>query len=997
MPTISPIWFQLTNDHDRVSFHSYRRLAELLHQDRFPRITVHPSLTCFLGRHRKDCALERIFLGQQTPSTGAWNLQVDPRTASASNPCLVVDGDPLLRLADADQESNEGNDGATSRPVEWATARMPHLLDAVLARLLFPFCDLICLFVDDLGGDAGVCTLLQSWTAFGCTATTTRHRPRLLLISESDEGALSHIKHDPDAGNAGFFSSVTYLHLPVRLEPIDDDAYQPLSSAITEELEQSQLTRQQTRSCLSGSHLNALYESAVQHVCTTAEEPFNIIRACRQHRPIPTSLTDHFRVFLSLSPPMPRLIALSVIASSILMDAYREEMHDFHPADMFDALYRSHCESALSCSEDPSLMREECEHIKLRLCALDEEKIQHQQPASQIHRHTLDQHRSRWRTVHSHSICLACLVRRPQHVLACRHSICDFCAGMWGTRLHGWEYGYLLKSCPLCRQSMVVRVRSLPPTAAVRAVAIDGGGVRGVIPLRQTCEMQSTLGPHCPLRDCVDVSFGTSSGRGSHQFRFVSAGKTASRVASDLLPPDVQFLRNRGEREEITKTASWDAHDRTGSNSLPVSQQSANVGPAISVVSGRSGDQHSPGAEQSSLVLEDQPRVVFDSQYDGRALQALYRRHYGDRRMFDMRTSWSGIKVAVIAMAELPVLLTNYHVHRPRPLNGGYIPVLRSTPDQGFRIWQCACATSAVPTLLPPIFLPGLGECWDGALSHNNPSAVCRQEIECLWPWEPPLGVLLSFGTGYCHNAVRPCATPSRSRPRFRIFRRSLVRLFRTLMMSMDGEAAWTLFFRHADDGLRSRLQRLNTILSGPEPTIDAVDRMPSMSEMVWEQGLGPGGFRALCLLLAASLFFTVEKLTRREPGGYFCLGAIRCRLPGMQFLSTMKHLGWTLRGFFRDGHLMEGDLRDPVCPQCGRLVVPVQFSVPDLQHRVVLSVELHARQLFPIGGFPHPLDWFLQRQGIQAVFGGCDESVNRQVCPQCQDRIDSIPCTPDA
>jgi hypothetical protein len=204
---------------------------------------------------------------------------------------------------------------------------MPHLLDAFLARLLFPFCDLICLFVDDLGEDAGVCTLIQSWTAFGSTATTQRHRPRLLLISESDEATISHTKNDPDAGNTGFFSSVTYLHLPVRLEQIDVDEYQPLSSAITEELEQSQLTRQQTRSCLSGSHLNALYDSAVQHVCTTAEAPFDIIRACRQHRPIPTSLADHFRVFLSLSPPMPRLIALSVIASSILMDAYRVEMH----------------------------------------------------------------------------------------------------------------------------------------------------------------------------------------------------------------------------------------------------------------------------------------------------------------------------------------------------------------------------------------------------------------------------------------------------------------------------------------------------------------------------------------------------------------------------------------------------------------------------------------------------------------------------------------------
>lgn len=180
---------------------------------------------------------------------------------------------------------------------------------------------------------------------------------------------------------------------------------------------------------------------------------------------------------------------------------------------MFNALYRSHCVKALSHRADQCLAREECEYIILRLCALYEEKTQSQQPASQIHGTTLDQHRSWWRTVQSHSICLACLVRRPQHVLACRHSICDLCAGMWGTPLSGWEYGYLLKSCPLCRQSMEVRVRSLPPTAAVRAVAIDGGGVRGVIPLRKMCEMQSTLGPDCPLPDCVDVSFGTSSGR----------------------------------------------------------------------------------------------------------------------------------------------------------------------------------------------------------------------------------------------------------------------------------------------------------------------------------------------------------------------------------------------------------------------------------------------------------------------------------------------------
>ena len=44
---------------------------------------------------------------------------------------------------------------------------MLQLLDAFLARLFSPFRNLICLFVDYLGGEAGVSTLLQSWTAFG--------------------------------------------------------------------------------------------------------------------------------------------------------------------------------------------------------------------------------------------------------------------------------------------------------------------------------------------------------------------------------------------------------------------------------------------------------------------------------------------------------------------------------------------------------------------------------------------------------------------------------------------------------------------------------------------------------------------------------------------------------------------------------------------------------------------------------------------------------------
>jgi hypothetical protein len=59
---------------------------------------------------------------------------------------------------------------------------------------------------------------------------------------------------------------------------------------------------------------------------------------------------------------------------------------------------------------------------------------------------------------------------------------------------------------------MYVRVQLLPKTTAVRAVTIDGGGVRGVIPLCMFSAMQTMLGDDCPLADLVDVSFGSSSG-----------------------------------------------------------------------------------------------------------------------------------------------------------------------------------------------------------------------------------------------------------------------------------------------------------------------------------------------------------------------------------------------------------------------------------------------------------------------------------------------------
>ncbi|KAL9606564.1 MAG: hypothetical protein Q9179_000289 [Wetmoreana sp. 5 TL-2023] len=51
-----------------------------------------------------------------------------------------------------------------------------------------------------------------------------------------------------------------------------------------------------------------------------------------------------------------------------------------------------------------------------------------------------------------------------------------------------------------------------PPTAGINILSIDGGGVRGAVPLEFLSILQEILGDDCPIQDLFDLAFGTSSG-----------------------------------------------------------------------------------------------------------------------------------------------------------------------------------------------------------------------------------------------------------------------------------------------------------------------------------------------------------------------------------------------------------------------------------------------------------------------------------------------------
>lgn len=75
---------------------------------------------------------------------------------------------------------------------------------------------------------------------------------------------------------------------------------------------------------------------------------------------------------------------------------------------------------------------------------------------------------------------------------------------------------FSIHSCFLCSEdTQGARFKFKPKTKGVNVLGIDGGGVRGVIPLQSLFLLEQKLKPYLsefPVQDLFDVAYGTSSG-----------------------------------------------------------------------------------------------------------------------------------------------------------------------------------------------------------------------------------------------------------------------------------------------------------------------------------------------------------------------------------------------------------------------------------------------------------------------------------------------------
>jgi hypothetical protein len=92
--------------------------------------------------------------------------------------------------------------------------------------------------------------------------------------------------------------------------------------------------------------------------------------------------------------------------------------------------------------------------------------------------------------------------------------LCDNCIKIFGIRSLIDRNEYSVSRCVLCDHVHESRIfRFIPPTAGIRILSLDGGGIRGIITLTVLLHLEKELSYlGCPLRDCFDSVVGTSSG-----------------------------------------------------------------------------------------------------------------------------------------------------------------------------------------------------------------------------------------------------------------------------------------------------------------------------------------------------------------------------------------------------------------------------------------------------------------------------------------------------
>ncbi|KAI5465163.1 hypothetical protein BGZ63DRAFT_350184 [Mariannaea sp. PMI_226] len=923
-------WIRLRKNKSEVIVEASDRPMRLLNDLAHPEEPV--GFVLLLGNRHKAAALRR--LGVDLPPTkcrrshGEIHLTVCSLSNDAQRPVIVADGDlpshnrlPIIRDPRQCHETIEQR-ASMLQPGD----RVAPIADDVYHRLLFPFLDVVCLFVSDIGGVDCAVPRLRAWFEKGL-ASTCPIQPRLMLVvsqgqEEEMQAAVDQMIRDTEPTRCFQRIQVVCLsdtstEAPCRAPPTTT-SIQALQKELVASLSLVQNARQQRGYLLSARHSSRLLCSSVSSPAMASSmgpQPIDLIKASRGSQQVAPELASHLAHVLSLDDTLNdktgdgRLSGMlasmiPLISSSLLLDQYPPGAHPFHPLDVFRTLFRDPCIEAFerwSSERTRSITSSSAftDLVEKELVSQFDEYLSLGSSSVTLHRLNLARAGVRWQKIQSDGTCLVCSCRRPQYaLLGCIHSICQSCVTVFYPCAGEDPNVYHVDACILCdtkTEGQIVRIK--PPTARARVLSIDGGGARALVPLENLRALQNAVGLPYPVQRNFDVAVGTSSGAMAVCALFVNGWSV-----DDCL----QYLH----------VAVFLAFQRHFFLRL------------VLFIFG--------GLPFVSNMLDFLVSLVADGKYSSKQLEMMQRDVYGPKRsiMDSHEASRMGAMVAVTLTTTHDTstfIATNYNGIGNRDPGCGYF-------YQSYRI-------------------DGVGTFQDGGLTFNNPTPIAIKEASALFPTAGKPSIVVSLGTGF----GRPRYNPNAWYP---------ARLIQAVCKQPEQPQA-------LDEG--GEVFRFDLEFHGQQPSLDDVSHISETAALARKATMGSALIQRLARRIRAELFlFELDPAQppRYANGSYDCVGHISCRLRAgtPEFLLFMEQLHQSGAFFRCDGQDVLSSFRQCDMVQWeGNFRQEITFHLANREDRfeVLLCEESGiSDSACNIGGSPFTVDRLTEQQGLEPWFG---------------------------
>ncbi|CAN9376446.1 unnamed protein product [Alternaria alternata] len=424
-----------------------------------------PSTVLLVGTREGEAARQALLPGHShSRSRGIAQLQADGSTLDDEHPLLVASLD--MDNVCTTQKPPPKHNARSRYKVAWLsehspTAEADSFVETVVGKLLLPFVDVVCLFLDDFSTREAGIRFLQKC---GChSRLSLGWKPQVILASSRT------YRHKGILG-LPMFGSIRRVVLPADgRKTLSSSRFRALKNTILTSVKTVRKPRSASKTLYSAYHLNAFFESALRHVATCAFSPFSFILATRKCNQIQDRLWLHLRDFLRLCAAnhTSQEAALEYVASALMLDSLPPGMHRFQPSAVFESLYQPHCYKAFSSlpSEQGLSPAALCARLKAIFSRFRVELDKETLTAVGLHKKNLQTIPIDSNTVHSSQLCLYCLFLRLK-----------------------------------------------PPTAGSRLLVLDGGGIRGIFTLQILRALDQHRKLPYPVYDEFDLTLGTSTG-----------------------------------------------------------------------------------------------------------------------------------------------------------------------------------------------------------------------------------------------------------------------------------------------------------------------------------------------------------------------------------------------------------------------------------------------------------------------------------------------------